>query len=123
MKAKTGAVFFRLRNTGSSEEVLTGVITEAAERAELHESVNDNGIMRMRALRSVSVPAGGIVEFEPGGKHVMLSKLKSPLAAGQSFKMTLTFKSAAPQTVTVEVKAISAMPEAKSTMPAMEMHH
>jgi copper(I)-binding protein len=54
----------------------------------------------------VPIPPGQTVTFTPGGTHIMLMGLKKPLAAGQSFPLTLTFTHAAPVTVEVKVRAL-----------------
>lgn len=41
-------------------------------RVEIHESTEDGGMMRMRRLARVTVPAKATVSFAPGGKHLML---------------------------------------------------
>jgi copper(I)-binding protein len=60
----------------------------------------------MRAVPSVSIPAGKTVTFAPGGYHIMLTGLKQPLIAGQSFPLTVTFAHAGPVTVEVKVQAL-----------------
>jgi copper(I)-binding protein len=62
-------------------------------------------MMTMREVASVPVPAGGTVKFEPGGYHVMLIDLASPLKEGQTFEATLTFAQAGKVTVTVTVRS------------------
>jgi hypothetical protein len=49
----------------------------------------DDGVMRMRQVESVDLPAGTSVKFKPGGYHVMLLDLKQPLKAGSKFALTL----------------------------------
>lgn len=41
-------------------------------RVEIHESTEDGGMMRMRRLARVTIPAKATVSFAPGGKHLML---------------------------------------------------
>ena len=41
-------------------------------RVEIHESTDDGGMMRMRRLARVTIPAKATVSFAPGGKHLML---------------------------------------------------
>jgi copper(I)-binding protein len=65
-------------------------------------SVTD-GIMRMRALdQGIEIPAGGKIEFKPGGYHIMFIGLKQPIARDSRFKGTLTFEKAG----TVEVEYV-----------------
>jgi copper(I)-binding protein len=65
-----------------------------------------DGSMRMRALdKGIEVPAGGKVEFKPGGYHIMFIGLKAPIAKDTAFKGTLTFEKAG--TIEVEYKVES----------------
>jgi copper(I)-binding protein len=79
-----GAVYFTVVNPGSRSDRLLRVETGAAERAETHETVEENGVMRMVARpEGFEVPAGGTLELQPGGKHVMLVGPRAP-AEGDS---------------------------------------
>ncbi|MCA1790233.1 MAG: copper chaperone PCu(A)C, partial [Thioalkalivibrio sp.] len=89
------AGYLMLRNTGSAADALVSVETEVADTAELHSVSLDGGIMRMRAVDSIPVPAGGEVVLEPGGYHIMLIGLRSALAEGDSVAMVLRLRSGA----------------------------
>jgi copper(I)-binding protein len=91
---------------GAQDDALTGASTPAAHMAEVHETIDDKGVMKMRKLPSVAVPANGTVTFAPGGNHIMLMGLAHPLAGGDTFPLTLTFAHSAPITVTVTVRAL-----------------
>ncbi|MCZ7630577.1 MAG: copper chaperone PCu(A)C [Microthrixaceae bacterium] len=67
---------------------------------------DDHGsdMMTMREVDSVAVPAGGSVDLEPGGYHVMLLNLAKDLAVGDTIEVTLDFHSGATEKVTAEVK-------------------
>ncbi|MBK9180270.1 MAG: copper chaperone PCu(A)C [Acidimicrobiales bacterium] len=62
------------------------------------------GEMTMRPVESIALPAGEPVALEPGGYHVMLLDLASPLEVGETFDVTLTFETGGEQTVSVEVR-------------------
>ncbi|ALR22128.1 MULTISPECIES: copper chaperone PCu(A)C [Sphingobium] len=57
---------------GASDVQLRGVLTDYALKVEMHESVSENGVMTMKPISSVDIPAKGKVAFAPGGKHLML---------------------------------------------------
>jgi copper(I)-binding protein len=73
---------------------LTGVSSPAAGISEIHEMKMEKDIMKMAAVPSLNVPAGGAVELKPGGYHVMLMDLKAPLADKATVPITLTFENA-----------------------------
>ncbi len=117
--AHNGAVYLEIVNHGKDDDRLTGASTPAAAKAELHTTLNDNGVMKMRPLDSVPVKAGGSAAFKPGGMHIMLVGLAHPLTAGESFPLTLTFQKAGAMTVTVMVRKPGA--GAPGDMPGMKM--
>jgi len=87
------AGYFTLQNTGAADTLLS-VSTPVAASVEMHESTMENGMMSMKRLDKVEVPAGGIVAFEPAGKHLMMFGVKSDIAVGSRATFTLTFAKA-----------------------------
>jgi copper(I)-binding protein len=69
-------------------------------------TMGGSGMMGMQEVAKVDLPAGGTVEFKPGGYHVMLNDLKKDLAAGDTIKVTLTFEKAGKVTGTATVKDV-----------------
>jgi len=104
MPGGTGAVYVTLRNTGPETETLVGASSDAAESAELHETLREGDVMRMRPVAKLEVPAGGVLEMKPGGFHLMLINLKHALRPGERIHVTLTFDHAAPLTVEVPIR-------------------
>lgn len=102
------AVYFDdVRNTASVADELLSVSTTVAKRAELHEMVMDGQVMRMRELPKIDLPAGASVDMAKGSAyHVMLIGLHEPLQTGDKFPLTLRFRQAGEQTVTVEVRGV-----------------
>ena len=99
-----GAVYATIRNQGPSDDVLVSATSSVAEKVELHEVKNEAGVMAMRPIDKLAVPAGGVVEMKPGGYHIMLLGLRRELNPGDSVPVTLTFQKAAPVTVTATVR-------------------
>ena len=108
--AQTGAAYMTIENKANAADRLTGVSSDIAAQAQVHEMSMDNGVMKMREVTGgLSIPAGGSVTLKPGGYHVMLMGLKKQLAAGDSFPLTLTFEKAGNISVTVPVQAMGGM--------------
>jgi copper(I)-binding protein len=89
----------------SMDETTTGE-TAADDMAghDMAPTDGTGGAMTMQHVSTVDLPAGEPVAFEPGGRHVMLLDLVTPLVAGSSFELTLTFVDAAPETITVGIR-------------------
>ena len=86
--AKVGAGFMQLRNAGAADRVV-GASSPLAGRVEMHVTVREGEVMKMREVKSFEVPAGGSFELKPGGAHLMLVDLKRPLKKGEKVPLTL----------------------------------
>ncbi len=86
--AKVGAGFMRLRNVGAADRVV-GASSPVAGRVEMHVTMREGDVVKMREVKSFEVPAGGSFELKPGGAHLMLVDLKRPLKKGEKLPLTL----------------------------------
>jgi len=84
---------------------------------EIHEMAIDGGVMRMRAIPGLELPAGKPVELKPGGYHVMLMDLKQPLKEGDTVPVTLVVEGRDGKRESIEVQA-PVRPLAASMPPA-----
>lgn len=72
-----GAAYLRVR-AGAADRLLS-VRSPLAEAAELHESIDDGGMMRMEPRPDgFEIAAGAELLLAPGGKHVMFHGLAVP---------------------------------------------
>lgn len=103
----TSAVYFTLVNEGGAPDALVGasVSSTVASAAEIHETTMEGGVMKMQPVPRVEVPAGGRVEFKPGGYHVMLIGLKQELKVGDTIQVVLRFEKGGEMTVQAQVRA------------------
>jgi hypothetical protein len=102
-----------MKITSKEGAKITGVSSPAAGVAEIHEMKMEKDVMKMAAIPSLNVPAGGAVELKPGSYHVMLMDLKAPLADKSTVPLTLTIENAkgvkSKVDLQVPVKAMNAM--------------
>jgi len=78
--------------TSKQAAALVGVSSPAARKIELHSMVTEGGMMRMREVKSIELPAGKAVSLGESGYHVMLNGLKAPLKEGETVPLTLDIK-------------------------------
>jgi periplasmic copper chaperone A len=104
------AVYFTIRNPGPRADQVVTLRSPAGERAEIHETKMSDGIMQMRQITDATVPAGGALALEPGGTHVMLIGLRSPLVPGATLPLFLTFRHAGEVRVDAVVLAPGSAP-------------
>jgi copper(I)-binding protein len=65
----------------------------------------DDGVMRMRAADTLTIPAGGALSLAPGGMHLMFYDVSAPFVAGESVDVRLRFARAGEVDVTLPVRA------------------
>lgn len=102
------AAYLTIRNEGVETDTLVMVRTPLSGKAEVHSMTNDNGVIRMRPAGLVDIPASGVVLLAPGGLHIMMMKLHSPLVKGESIEITLEFKRDGEFTVTAPIYGLGA---------------
>ena len=102
---RMSAAYFLISNFNSEDDQLVSVETDVAQSAEVHESYErEEGMMSMREVPRLDLPAQSTVRFELGGLHVMLMQLTRQLSVGDTFELTLTFEKNDPVTVEVPVR-------------------
>lgn len=98
----TGAFMEVTSKTGAT---IVGISSPVAGVAEIHEMKMDGGMMKMRAVARLDLPAGQPVKLAPGGYHVMLIGLKQALKKGDFVPLTLKLEGKDKSVETLEVKA------------------
>jgi copper(I)-binding protein len=105
--ARVAGGYFTVKNTGASPDRLLSITSDISAKAELHQMTVSDGVMTMRQVDGgLEIPAGGAVELEPGGYHLMFIDLKSQPKKGESFAATLTFEKAGSVTVDFAVEGM-----------------
>jgi hypothetical protein len=74
---------------GSRDVELKAARSADFARVEFHEMSMTDGVMKMRPLESLEVPAGARLTLAPGGEHLMLFDATRPLVAGDKVIITL----------------------------------
>lgn len=113
------AAFMTLKNAGTGDRQLVAVSSPAAQTVELHTHINDEGVMRMRRVEAIAVPANGMTELKPGGLHIMLLGLHQPLKPGDQIGLTLQFADGSSESLSIPVRDI----RSGGKMPAQDHHH
>ncbi len=111
--AMATAAFMTLKNNGDHAILLTKADSRAAKIVQLHTHIHDNGVMKMRQVPNIRIPAHGETKLQPGGYHIMLIQPVKPLKQGNQVKITLTFDDGSHKTITAPVKSVM----------GMSMHH
>jgi copper(I)-binding protein len=119
--AKIGGGYLTIENKGAVADRLIGVSADVAGKVEVHEMAVNNGVMTMRPLdNGLAIEPGKTVKLAPGGYHLMMFDLKSPLKQGDRLPVTLEFEKAGKVAVSLDVQGIGA-PAPGAASSAMEL--
>ena len=99
--------------TSPTDARLIAVTSPAAASAEIHTMTMEEGVMKMRQLEYLPLPAQQPVTLGPGSDHLMLFGLKKPLKAGDKVPLTITVQYANKKTskinITAQVRPLTAV--------------
>lgn len=91
--SRVAAGYMVLRSGGAADRLIS-VASAAAERVELHTTVREGEVTRMRQVKAYDVPARGRFELKPGGAHLMFVNIKAPFKEGEKVALVLGFEKA-----------------------------
>ena len=97
--ARVGGLFFTLPDRSTPDRLLRAS-TPVPATAQIHLTVNENGVNKMLPIDGIDLNPGQPIEIKPGGLHITLMDLKKQLTPGDTFPITLTFAKAPPPTAT-----------------------
>ncbi|QWG21047.1 copper chaperone PCu(A)C [Bradyrhizobium sediminis] len=107
--AKVAGGYLTIENKGSAADRLIGGAVDVAARVEVHEMSMKDGVMIMRQLdKGLAIEPGKTVKLAPGGYHLMLMELKSPLKQGDKLPVTLEFEKAGKVKLSLDVQGVGA---------------
>ena len=113
--AKIGGGYLTIENKGTTPDRLIHCSGDIAGKVEVHEMSMKNGVMTMRPLdNGLTIEPGKTVKLAPGGYHLMMFDLKSPLKQGDKVPVTLEFEKAGKVTVSLDVQGIGAQAPASA---------
>ena len=107
--AKVAGCFLTIENKGAAADRLIGGAMDVAARVEVHEMSMKDGVMTMRQLdKGLAIEPGKTVKLAPGGYHLMLMELKSPLKQGDKLPITLEFEKVGKVKLSLDVQGVGA---------------
>ena len=113
--AQIGAGYMTIKNGGTTTDRLVGGSLETANGFQFHEMTMEQGVAKMRELKDIEIKPGQMIEFKPGGSHVMFENLKRPLNKGEHIKGTLIFERAGTVQIEYEVAGIGVQSSPQAT--------
>lgn len=103
------AAFMTLQNNDMSDHKVVSATSPAAKVVELHTHTHENGMMKMRQIPQIDLPAGSEAMLKPGGLHIMLIDLTAPLSSEKMVPVTLKFEDGSEKQLELPVKSVKPM--------------
>lgn len=108
--------------TAKEGAALVSASSPVAGVVEIHTMKMENGVMKMRPITKLDLPAGEAVKLHPGGYHVMLMDLKQPLKTGEIVPITLNLEGKNKALSSLDIKAEVRPLNAAAPDPGMQHH-
>jgi hypothetical protein len=103
------ATFMTLYNEDMDDHKIISASSPAAKTVELHTHTHENGMMKMRQVPNINIPAGGDALLKPGGLHIMLIGLTQELKKDVPVSVTIKFEDGSEKTLSLPVKGMMPM--------------
>ena len=103
--SSVSAAYLQIKSRTSLK--LVKVASPVAAIVEIHDMKMNGGVMEMKAMDAVDVPAGKVIELKPGGLHIMLMQVKKPINKGDKVPLTLTFEASGKRPMMMKLDAIA----------------
>lgn len=100
------AAFMQLKNTSDQKHAIVNAKSTISKVVELHTHTHENGMMKMRQVEKMEIPANGETILQPGGLHIMLIGLQSTLTLDQKVALTLEFEDGSTKKIEAPVRKI-----------------
>ncbi|MCB1750447.1 MAG: copper chaperone PCu(A)C [Gammaproteobacteria bacterium] len=113
------ASFMLLSNASTTAHAVVAAESSVSKVSELHTHTMSEGMMKMRQVERIEIPASGMTRLEPGGLHVMLIGLNHDLQPGDEVAITLTFEDGSKRGITAPVRMLQ-MKKMQQDMGGME---
>ncbi|MDX8378772.1 MAG: copper chaperone PCu(A)C [Gallionella sp.] len=98
---------------------LIGFSSPNCKKAQIHRMTQEDGMMKMREVQAIDLPAGKRVSLSAQGYHLMLIGIKSPLKAGDQLPLTLHIKISGKNVIDVQTHAVVRSLNSMTPMPGM----
>jgi copper(I)-binding protein len=104
MAVPVRAGYMHIFNNQSLEITIVSLESKSFESIEIHQSLEIDGMMIMRPVDTLPIPAGGSLELAPGGFHLMMMNPLEQLIPGKKITVTLHYQDKKTQTIEMEVR-------------------
>ena len=98
------ALYLIIENVGTQPDTLYAVDSDVSKTIQIHETYSIGDVMGMREIGKIIIEPESSVKLEPGGKHIMVMRLKRDIKKGDEVEFKLYFKQAGEKIITAPVR-------------------
>ncbi|MCP4488057.1 MAG: copper chaperone PCu(A)C [Gammaproteobacteria bacterium] len=98
------AGYMTIANTSNQSVSIVGIESEVFTSIDIHETVENNGMMSMQPLLRLTIAAGTSHKLKPGGIHLMMMQPSQILKPGDMVDIILVFDNGNTQTLEMTVR-------------------
>ena len=89
---KAAAAYVSIFNQSDDDVVIEKITSSISDTAEIHDTILEGEIIRMKKVDSLNIPARSEFYFQPGSTHIMLMGLNQELKDGKTFNLNFVFE-------------------------------
>ncbi len=117
------AAFMQVKNTSDQKHAIVKAKSTISKVVELHTHTQESGMMKMRQVEKMEIPANGETILQPGGLHIMLIDLHDALKLDQKVALTLEFEDGSTKDIEAPVRKIMMKGMMKSGAMMKDVKH
>ena len=119
--SKVSAGFGEIHNHTGKDIFLKSITGKISNSIEIHTHLKEDGVMKMRKVESLKIPAKSSLMLKPGGDHVMFFDLQSAPKEGEGVELSFDFGDGKKEKVKVKAQVLKSQP--KSEDHSGHAHH
>jgi copper(I)-binding protein len=104
MTVPVRAGYMNISNNQTQAVTIVSLQSNSFENIEVHQTIESEGMMSMRPVDTLLIPAGGTLQLTPGGFHLMMMMPLEELKPGQKVIVTLHYGDQKTQLIEMEVR-------------------
>ncbi len=98
------AGYMTIHNPQSEAVSIVSLRSNAFAMIEIHQTIEQDGMMRMEQVTGLKIEPNSSVQLEPGGLHLMMMNPSEPTQAGDLLEIVVVLDDGSEQRVEMQVK-------------------
>ena len=97
------AGYMTIHNPQTKTVSIVSLRSDAFASVEIHQTIEQDGMMRMEQVRSLNIESNSSVQLAPGGLHLMMMNPSEPTQPGDLLEIVIVLDDGSEQRVEMQV--------------------